>query len=539
MGRLWLSLLKLLFLNINGLSTTVALTQKGVYIMALGEIAPDGRADFLGPALVEYQERAGWVDKSLERMSRQHLHRHGNYARLRRFLPVPALALVWMHAMHYSIGWDFNALINSSITLRHLLLGVGAMLVWQLLAASRPKTAARPRADLKAEAALLTCSSIGCALFVYLGCMRHLSEFANAELTACLTGALLLESLLLLLGTFTVAGFSDRFPGPPRRALIVGSGNRAMALRRLAESIHSRLEVFGCIDNHYSGPDAEQDNYLGKLALLPEILKAHPIELVLISLPVKSHFSEIERVIAVCENIGVECQYMCDIFNTSRITQQKSSAPGELAVLGDAPRDVRHWIKRTIDVVIAGSMLFTALPLMALIALAIKLTSKGPVFFVQQRYGYNRRPFPMFKFRTMVVDAEERQAELESANEAEGPVFKLKADPRVTRIGSILRRTSLDELPQLINVLRGEMSLVCPRPLPLRDVSLFDELWLLRRFSVMPGLTCLWQVGGRSNTKFDEWIKLDLQYIDEWSLALDFKILAQTIPAVLRGSGAV
>jgi lipopolysaccharide/colanic/teichoic acid biosynthesis glycosyltransferase len=144
----------------------------------------------------------------------------------------------------------------------------------------------------------------------------------------------------------------------------------------------------------------------------------------------------------------------------------------------------------------------------------------------------------MLKFRTMVVNAERYQAELEVANEAAGPVFKLKADPRVTKIGAILRRTSLDELPQLINVLRGEMSLVGPRPLPLRDVSRFDEPWLLRRFSVMPGLTCLWQVGGRSNTEFDEWIKLDLQYIDEWSLALDFRILVKTIPAVLRGSGA-
>jgi exopolysaccharide biosynthesis polyprenyl glycosylphosphotransferase len=507
--------------------------------MALGKIAPDGRADFLGPVLVEPQERGGWVAKALERMRRQHLHRHGNYARLRRLLPVPALALVWMQAMHYSIGWDFNALINSSITLRHLFLGVGAVLVWQLLSASRPKAASRPRADLEAEATLLMRSSIGSALFVYLGCIGHLSEFANAELSACLAGVLLIESVILLLVTFTVAGFSDRFPGRERRALIIGSGSRATALRRLAESIHSRLEVFGCLDNQYSGSDAEQDNYLGKLALLPEVLKAHPIEIVLISLPVKSHYAEIERAISVCENIGVECHYMCDIFSTSRMTLQQSSAPEELAVLGDRPQDARHWIKRTIDIAIAGSIFVAALPVMALIALAIKLTSTGPVFFVQQRYGYNRRLFPMFKFRTMVVDAEKRQSELESANEAGGPVFKLKSDPRVTRIGAILRRTSLDELPQLINVLRGEMSLVGPRPLPLRDVSRFDEPWLLRRFSVMPGLTCLWQVGGRSNTKFEEWIKLDLQYIDQWSLALDFKILMLTIPAVFRGSGAM
>ena len=144
----------------------------------------------------------------------------------------------------------------------------------------------------------------------------------------------------------------------------------------------------------------------------------------------------------------------------------------------------------------------------------------------------------MFKFRSMVVNAEKQQANLEKQNEAEGPVFKMKSDPRVTEVGAFLRRTSIDELPQLFNVLRGEMSLVGPRPLPLRDVSRFEESWLLRRFSVRPGLTCLWQVNGRSNTSFEYWIKQDLLYIDGWSLALDFKILIQTVPAVLRGSGA-
>ncbi len=507
--------------------------------MALGQVVPDGSADFLRPVPVELQEHVGWFTKVLERMRRQHLRRNGNYAHLRRLLPVPALALVWMGAMHSSIGWNFRALVDSSVTLRHLLLGAGAVLVWELLSASRPKAATSLRTDLLAEAWLLVRSSTGSALYVYFGGVRHLSLSASLQLSTWLAGVLLAESLLLLLGAFVVAALSDRYPGRPRRALIIGSGPRAIALRRLAENIYAHLEIVGCLDNQYAGSEAEKDNYLGKLALLPEVLKAHPIETVLIGLPVKFHYSEIERVIAVCESIGVECQYMCNIFSTSRMTLQQSPAPGELAVLGDAPRDVRHWIKRALDIAIAGSLFLAALPVMALIALAIKLTSTGPVLFVQQRYGYNRRRFRMFKFRTMVVDAEKRQDELESANEAGGPVFKLKSDPRVTKIGAILRRTSLDELPQLINVLRGEMSLVGPRPLPLRDVSRFDEPWLLRRFSVLPGLTCLWQIGGRSNTRFDEWIKLDLQYIDRWSLTLDFKILLQTIPAVLRGSGAM
>jgi exopolysaccharide biosynthesis polyprenyl glycosylphosphotransferase len=177
-------------------------------------------------------------------------------------------------------------------------------------------------------------------------------------------------------------------------------------------------------------------------------------------------------------------------------------------------------------------------PLMLVIASAIKLTSPGPAFFTQERYGLHKRRFRMYKFRTMVPDAEKRQAELESINEAQGPVFKIRNDPRITPLGRILRKTSLDELAQFFNVLRGEMSLVGPRPLPMRDVSRFDDASLMRRFSVKPGLTCLWQINGRSNTNFEQWIELDLRYIDNWSLSLDLEILAKTFPSVLSGRGA-
>jgi lipopolysaccharide/colanic/teichoic acid biosynthesis glycosyltransferase len=158
---------------------------------------------------------------------------------------------------------------------------------------------------------------------------------------------------------------------------------------------------------------------------------------------------------------------------------------------------------------------------------------------VQERYGLRKRRFRMYKFRTMVQDAENLQASLEERNEVNGPAFKIRNDPRITSIGRFLRKTSIDELPQFVNVLKGEMSLVGPRPLPSRDVSRFDNAALMRRFSVKPGLTCLWQVCGRSDTDFSHWIALDLKYIDEWSLALDFRILVQTVPAVLAGRGAV
>jgi lipopolysaccharide/colanic/teichoic acid biosynthesis glycosyltransferase len=160
------------------------------------------------------------------------------------------------------------------------------------------------------------------------------------------------------------------------------------------------------------------------------------------------------------------------------------------------------------------------------------------VLFAQERYGYMKRRFRMQKFRTMVVEAERLQAALEQWNEAAGPVFKIRNDPRITPVGRWLRRTSLDELPQLWHVLTGEMSLVGPRPLPVRDVGHFAEPWLMRRFSMRPGLTCLWQISGRSDLGFDRWIALDLEYIDRWSLGLDFRILLLTLPAVLSGRGA-
>jgi exopolysaccharide biosynthesis polyprenyl glycosylphosphotransferase len=195
-------------------------------------------------------------------------------------------------------------------------------------------------------------------------------------------------------------------------------------------------------------------------------------------------------------------------------------------------------VKRLIDVLVAGALVLVLSPLMLTIAAAIKLRSPGPVFFRQKRLGRNKRRFNLYKFRTMVPDAEAKMAELVHLNEMNGPTFKIRNDPRVTPLGRFLRRTSLDELPQLFNVLAGHMSLVGPRPLPERDYESFSTAWHRRRFSVKPGMTCLWQVMGRNNIPFERWMELDLQYIDQWSLLLDLQILLKTIPAVMKGSGA-
>ncbi|HLA82174.1 MAG TPA: exopolysaccharide biosynthesis polyprenyl glycosylphosphotransferase, partial [Thermoleophilia bacterium] len=264
------------------------------------------------------------------------------------------------------------------------------------------------------------------------------------------------------------------------------------------------------------------------------------VDEVILAIP-RAMISDTEKIVQACEEEGVKVRLMADLFEVpfKRLTLDKLDKIPLLTFEPVAHDESKLLVKRALDVVVATALLLVLLPLMALIAIVVKLDSRGPIFFTQKRVGLNKRIFRVVKFRTMHPDAERRQEEVEHLNEAQGPVFKIRNDPRITRVGRFLRRSSLDELPQLLNVLVGGMSLVGPRPLPLRDVSLFDRGVQRKRFSVKPGLTCLWQVSGRSSLPFSEWLRLDLSYIDRWSLTLDLKILLRTIPAVLRGAGAV
>jgi exopolysaccharide biosynthesis polyprenyl glycosylphosphotransferase len=329
-----------------------------------------------------------------------------------------------------------------------------------------------------------------------------------------------------------------------RHAVIVGSGPRALTLEQsLAARPLQDCVVLGFADTR---PDAEieapiRDRMLSTLEGLEALLCSRPIDQVLIALPVKSCYEAIQQVLDTCERVGVEATYFPDIFSAGLARPAFQGDEDDLPAVRHqlVVDDHRLVVKRALDIVIALVGLIAVAPILLVCAIVIKVTAPGPVFFSQLRYGYNRRQFRMYKLRTMVVDAERLQAGLESQNEARGPVFKIRADPRITRCGRIMRKLSLDELPQFFNVLRGDMSLVGPRPLPARDVLRFHEAWLMRRFSVKPGLTCLWQVSGRSQTEFDQWVRQDLDYIDNWSLTLDMRILIKTVPAVLSGSGAM
>jgi exopolysaccharide biosynthesis polyprenyl glycosylphosphotransferase len=325
-----------------------------------------------------------------------------------------------------------------------------------------------------------------------------------------------------------------------RNAVIVGGGERAA---RACEElrVHSEWDyrVLGFVDSTVVEDPELNEKILGRISDLEDILMREVVDEVIVALSIKSHYSAIERVIAVCERVGVQVQYSEDLFDLSWSGHcHVGDAEQRRIVLKMVREDYRHRIKRVLDIAGALIGLILCLPLFIVVGILIKATSKGPIVFKQERYGLGKRIFRIYKFRTMVENAEAAQAALEQMNENSGPVFKIFKDPRVTPIGNFLRKTSIDELPQLFNILKGEMSFVGPRPLNMRDVGRFSESWLMRRFSVKPGLTCLWQVSGRSNVSFDRWIALDLHYIDHWSLQMDFKILAMTIPAVLRGTGA-
>lgn len=254
-----------------------------------------------------------------------------------------------------------------------------------------------------------------------------------------------------------------------------------------------------------------------------------------------TYFEQVEKVIELCELEGVEVWLLADFFKT-RISQTSVDdfLGRPTVVFRSAPEASWQGVaKQMLDFVGALVLLALVSPLLLLAALAVRLSSSGPVLFRQQRSGLNGRPFTMLKFRTMVTDAEQMKAELASFNEMDGPVFKVTNDPRVTVLGRFLRKWSIDELPQLWNVLRFEMSLVGPRPLPVDEIRRINDHAHRRRLSVKPGLTCLWQVSGRNDvTSFKEWVRLDLEYIDNWSLWLDLKILLKTIPVVLTGAGA-
>lgn len=345
---------------------------------------------------------------------------------------------------------------------------------------------------------------------------------------------------VLRLGVYAGLRWLRREGRNQRNVLIVGSGPRAAYVQKVIGWNPSwGLHVMGFIDSGVppSGPKVVA-NQIFKLEDMVEILHAEVIDEVIVACP-RSMLADIVSVVDACALAGVPITLLSDLFGDF-LPAPRSTRFGSLPALSFAP--VHHslgklFVKRAIDLAGAAVGLLAAAPVLAVAAVAVRLDSPGPILFRQVRCGKNGRRFVMHKLRTMYVDAEERKQELLAQNEMDGPVFKMKRDPRITRVGHWLRRFSIDELPQIWDVLRGDMSLVGPRP-SLPSEVLEYQTFERRRLSMRPGLTCLWQVSGRNEIGFDDWVRLDLEYIDTWSLRNDLKILLRTVPAVLGGSGS-
>lgn len=329
-----------------------------------------------------------------------------------------------------------------------------------------------------------------------------------------------------------------------RNVLILGTNARAIEFaRKLGSAPERGYRLLGFVDDEWANFDQFKKTGFPiacRRAELAEFLRRNVVDEVAFYLPLRSYYEHCASVAALCEEHGTIMRFASDIF-TLKTARSRAEEVGGDFYISTHSSTLDGWplvAKRILDIVFSFALIVLLAPLLAAIALFIRLRSTGPVLFRQERLGLNKRTFLIYKFRTMIPDAEKHMAELEEFNEVSGPVFKIKNDPRITPIGKFLRRTSMDELPQLFNVLKGDMSLVGPRPLPVRDYQGFSEDWQRRRFSIQPGLTCLWQINGRSSIPFEDWMKLDIKYMDEWSFWLDVKILARTIPVVLKGSGA-
>lgn len=384
----------------------------------------------------------------------------------------------------------------------------------------------------------------GITVFIVFGCVTYL--FKISYISRTLVAAVFLVTisfltvekvlLLIFLRRLRAKGFNFR------NILVVGTGERA---RRFVAQVNSHREygikILGIIDEDSKniGQDIGGYKVVGDFDFIPDVLLSTAVDHVIFIIPHTS-LEKIQPIILTCETLGVSVSVAVDFFKTQFTKPRQDTMLGFPLLTFETTSDKHQELifKRIIDIIVSAIGLVMMAPIFLVVAIVIKYTSEGPVLFAQERCSLNGRRFKLYKFRTMVKDAEGKLKDLMAFNQMGGPAFKMDNDPRVTAVGKFLRKSSLDEFPQLYNVLRGDMSLIGPRPPLPSEVEKYD-FWQRRRLSMRPGLTCLWQVSGRNKIKdFDEWARLDLKYIDEWSPLLDTKIFFKTIPTVLFGIGA-
>jgi len=383
--------------------------------------------------------------------------------------------------------------------------------------------------------------SILLATVAYLMPLRQLSRSWFVLFGALATVLLVAEKIVLRLVARYVRSKGLNY----RTIVIVGTGRRALDVARIInDHKYWGYKILGFVsDGHRLSNGWGRYRVFGSVPDLRRLLETgmgvgEPVDEIVFAVTRKK-LDEMKQIFLFCEELGIRARVAMNFFQNrvARIELEELEGIPFITFTTTPSNESQLAVKRLLDIAVSALLLVLAAPLILLVAVAIKLTSPGSVFFKQTRIGLNGRIFTLYKFRTMIEDAHERREEVSHLNEMTGPVFKMKDDPRVTTVGRVLRKFSLDEIPQFWNVFRGDMSLVGPRPPIPEEVANYHR-WHRRRLSMKPGLTCLWQINGRNNVDFDRWMQLDLQYIDNWSPLLDLKILLRTIPAVLSGRGA-
>lgn len=455
------------------------------------------------------------------------------------------LVLATILFSYHADAFHFDQFLNMRFKVTHFILFLFLILLWHVIFSFLGLYHSRRLSTLKREIKDVAKAITLFTFAIYIYSLFYRIEVINPVMLIGFWVGSAATTILTRIVLRTTLRWTRRRGRNLRHILIAGTNARAV---RFARKIESRPElgyiISGFVDFDWRGDD--EFNKTGYRLVsdyngLAEFVMNNVVDEMFILLPVKSLYEETSRIINICENQGIIVKHLSNIFN-AKLSNLKMEQIEDESIISHYTGSMKGWqvpVKWMLDKILSLLLLILLSPLFLLSAILIKIFSPGPALFIQERMGLNKRIFRLYKFRTMTGDAPRRQAELELLNEVSGPVFKIENDPRVTSIGKFLRKTSIDELPQLLNVLKGDMSIVGPRPLPLRDYSGFDHDWQCRRLSVRPGITCLWQTNGRSSIPFEKWMELDMQYIDQWSLWLDFKILAKTFPAVLIGIGAV
>ncbi|HTL46979.1 MAG TPA: sugar transferase [Verrucomicrobiae bacterium] len=450
--------------------------------------------------------------------------------------------LVYYVLSHYSLDLFHSAQIVHGLRPLYLYYQVfwTVFLIWSVLLWTRDGYR-----HLRVQGWRIVFLNLLCDCVIFLGLFASLAFLLKFEfLSRFFILAYVGSSTMLLIFTRGLAVFMARRAREKgynlKDIVVVGTGRRAQKfLSHLARHREWGYRVVGLIDREpmFTGENVAGYNVVGTLEDLPDLLEKKNVDEVFFITP-RKWLEEISKYVAYCEAVGVPATVSTDLFDIEIARRIPKNLDG-MTYLTFETRLLKEGelvIKRFFDVFLAATALAISAPILAIVALAIKLRSSGPVFFKQVRCGKNGKPFTLYKFRTMVVNAEDMLKDLKEKNEMSGPVFKMTKDPRITEVGSFLRKTSLDEFPQFWNVLKGDMSIVGPRPPLPTEVSQYEP-WQRRRLSMKPGITCIWQVSGRNSIGFEEWMGLDLRYIDQWSIWMDMKILFQTVHAVIAGDG--